>query len=139
VFVLAMASELSVDLIRARQVAGELRDSRERMRLAALAADLGLWDWDVPRDEIWTNDVVDALAKPSSAKRMGLRDYLALVHPDDRDRLEATIRRTIADAVDFQAEYRMAGPDGSERWISAWGRVDCGDAASTAASSRCLR
>lgn len=127
VFVLAMASELSVDLIRARQVAGELRDSRERMRLAALAADLGLWDWDVPRDEIWTNDVVDALAKPSSAKRMGLRDYLALVHPDDRDRLEATIRGTIADAVDFQAEYRMAGPDGSERWISAWGRVDCGE------------
>jgi signal transduction histidine kinase len=128
VFVLAMAFELSVDLIRAREVAGELRDSRERMRLAARAADLGLWEWDVLRDEIWANDVSHARAEIAGAQRMGLRDYMALVHPDDRDHLEAKIRQsTRAEAAEFQAEYRLIGTGRIERWISAWGKAEYGE------------
>ncbi len=127
VLVLAMAFELSVDLIRARQVAGELRDSRERMRLAARAADLGLWEWDVVRDEIWSNDVDHTSAGVFGGKRIGLADYLELVHPDDRDRLETTIRRTMAQARELQVEYRMIDSDRGERWISAWGKVEYGE------------
>ena len=127
VLVLAMAFELSVDLLRARQVAGELRDSRERMRLAAQAADLGLWEWDVVRDEIWSNDVDHTIAGVFGGKRIGLADYLELVHPDDRDRLETTIRRTMAQARELQVEFRMIGADSTERWIVAWGKVEYGE------------
>jgi PAS domain-containing protein len=34
----------------------ELRESERRMDLAASAADLGLWVWDIARDEMWTTD-----------------------------------------------------------------------------------
>ena len=127
IIVVAMAAELSADLLRARQMARELRDSRERMRLAAQAADLGLWEWDVVRDEIWTNDVVDARAGASSTKPVGLRGYLALVHPDDRERMEAAIHRTLAEGAELEQEYRMTGPDGNERWFDVQGRVEYDD------------
>jgi len=127
VIVVAMAVELSVDLVRARQLARELRDSRERMRLAAQAADLGLWEREVLRDTIWTNEIIDARAGISGAKPVGLAGYLALVHPDDRERMEAAIRRTLAEGEELQEEYRMFGPDANERWFNVQGRVEYDD------------
>ena len=114
-----MAVELSVDLVRARQLARELHESRERMRLAAQAADLGLWEWDVVEDRIWANEVIDARVGISGTKPMGLKDYLALVHPEDRERMEAAIRRTITEGVELNEEYRLTGLNASEHWIDA--------------------
>jgi len=127
VIVVAMAVELSIDLVRVRQLARELHDSRERMRLAAQAADLGLWEWDAVEDKLWANDVIDARVGISGTQPMSLKDYLALVHPEDRERMEAAIRRTIAEGVEFNEEYRMTGLDASEHWINARGRVEYDD------------
>lgn len=127
VIVAAMAIELSVGLVHARQLARELQESRERMRLAAQAADLGLWEWDVVQDRIWANEVIDARVGISGTKPMGLEDYLALVHPEDRERMEAAIRRTIAQGVEFNENYRMTGLDASEHWINARGRIEYDD------------
>ncbi|HBG94102.1 MAG TPA: hypothetical protein DDY14_01985 [Chromatiaceae bacterium] len=127
VIVAAMAVELSVDLVRARQLARELHESRERMRLAAQAADLGLWEWDVVEDRIWANEVIDARVGISGTKPMGLKDYLALVHPEDRERMEAAIRRTITEGVELNEEYRLTGLNASEHWIDARGRVEYDD------------
>ncbi len=41
--------------------------------------------------------------------------------------LKATIRRTMAQARELQVEYRMIGADRTERWISAWGKVEYGE------------
>ena len=61
--VAAMAYELSYDLLHAAQLArrlqvseADLRDTEERMELAASAAKLGMWMWDILRDEIWITD-----------------------------------------------------------------------------------
>jgi signal transduction histidine kinase len=123
-FVFAMAFELSLDLIRSNQLSGELLQSEKRMSLAARAADLGLWEWNVVGDEVWTNDVGSNRVGASGSDRPSLERYLALVHPDDRDRLRATLHHTLEGSEDFQAEFRMTGADGAERWIAARGQVE---------------
>lgn len=40
-----MGHELSLDVLRAGQLSRELLESQQRMRLAACAADLSLWEW----------------------------------------------------------------------------------------------
>jgi two-component system sensor kinase FixL len=47
--VAAMAYELSQDLFRASRLSDDLHDSEERMSLAADAANLGIWVWDVQK------------------------------------------------------------------------------------------
>jgi PAS domain-containing protein len=47
-----MGYELSQDVFRASRLSKDLRDSEERMSLAADAANLVMWVWDVARDEI---------------------------------------------------------------------------------------
>ena len=55
------------------------------MSLAAEAANLGMWVWDVVRDEIWTTDKGRVLFGFAPDERL---DYAALstrVHPEDRE------------------------------------------------------
>ena len=64
----AMGYEISSDLVRradlARQLQAseaDLREAQERMELAASAAELGVWVWDIVRNEIWITDKGRAL------------------------------------------------------------------------------
>jgi PAS domain-containing protein len=84
VIVLAMAFELSVDLIRSKQLSRGLQESEERMRLAARAADIGFWDWDVMGKEVWVKDIGKEASETFESGYTSLEHYLSRVHPDDR-------------------------------------------------------
>ena len=53
--------------LRMKRAERSLRDSEERMNLAAEAAKLGMWVWDVARNEVWM------LKNTSVSDRDGLR------------------------------------------------------------------
>ena len=65
VAVVGLQSLLIVGLIvqrsRLKRAEGSLRDSEGRMSLAAEAANLGMWVWDVVRDEVWMTEKGRAL------------------------------------------------------------------------------
>ncbi len=124
IFVLAMAFELSVELIRAKQLSRELRESEERMRLAARAADLSFWHWDIKRDEVWIDDVGKERTGTSGPGLANHERHLSLVHPDDRDRIREALDQAIEQHRDFEADFRMTSPSGEERWITASGKVE---------------
>jgi len=125
--VLPMAFELSVDLIRSKQLGSALLESEKRMSLAARAADLGLWDWNVERDEVWLNDFGSTQAGVPGSERHTLERSLAMVHPDDRDRLRRKLQRALEGSEDFQVEFRINEPHGAERWVAARGQVERGE------------
>src|SRR5256886_11097792 len=51
--VAAMGYELSNDMARAARLGRKLEISDRRLNLAADSADLGMWEWDFEKDEIW--------------------------------------------------------------------------------------
>ena len=103
-----------------RQTAAALEESKERMTLAARAAELSMWGWDATGDRVWTPE-------PSSAQPSGLRQALEAVHPADREAVEHAVRRAVADGADLDVEYRRLGPDGEVRWVVTRGRADSGE------------
>ena len=122
--VLVLAFELSMDLIRSRELARDLRESQQRMNLAASAANLGLWEWDVIRDAIWITEAGRDRLGISKSEHLSFENYLQLIHPDDREVIRSAVSRTLEGSVDLQVEYRMTGPDGTTRWIAAHGQVE---------------
>ncbi len=52
---------------------------------------------------------------------------LARLHPDDRKGLGQAMAKAIAgaDGLKYQVDYRVMLPDGTTRWISSQGRVEC--------------
>jgi len=120
----AMGIELSYDVLNAAQLARDLRESENRMILAAEAANLGIWIRDLTRKEIWATDNWRALFGFSKSEPLSLDDFLDRLHPDERE----TVRQALAKAIEgdgrYQMEHRLVLPDGQMRWIHSRGRVE---------------
>jgi PAS domain S-box-containing protein len=98
-----------------------LRASEERMSLAAEAANLGMWVWDVVRDEVWMTDKGRALFGIGSDTRLDDAALISRVHPEDRAMRDAAAKRAIETQGEYAMEYRVLLPDGTVRWIGARG------------------
>src|SRR5258708_39181264 len=112
---------LIVQRQRTKRGEGSLRDSEERMSLAAEAANLSMWVWDVARDEVWMTDQGRAWFGIGPDTRLDYATLNARVHPQDRVARDSAIRRAIETLGAYDVEYRVLLPDGTLRWIGARG------------------
>ena len=126
VIVAAMGYELSQEVFRAAQLSDELRESKERMSLAADAANLGMWIWDVTRDKIWMSDKGRALYGIEPNALPDHSAMIARVHPEDRATRAAALKRALETRGEYALEYRVLLPDGTLRWIGAHGHCMAG-------------
>ncbi len=121
---IAMGHELGGDVLRAAKLASELRESERRIDLAARAATLGFWTWDIARDEIWANATARSLFGVDPGERISIDRFFCLLHPEDRGTVKHALESAIESGLDYEKEYRVAAGDGAVRWISARGRVE---------------
>src|SRR5260221_5445586 len=91
------------------------------MSLAAEAANLGMWVWDVMRDKIWMTDKGRALFGFAPDTRLDNAALISRVHPEDRAARAAAIKRAIETQGKYVMEYRVLLPDGNQRLIRARG------------------
>jgi PAS domain S-box-containing protein len=115
---------LLVQLRRRRLAEAALRESEQQMGLAANAAELGMWTWDVLRDRLWMTDKGRALFGFTSDMRLDYAALIARVHPEDRATRDAAIKRALKNQGEYAIEYRVLLPDGQVRWIAGRGRVE---------------
>ena len=104
-----------------------LQESEERMRVAAEAVNLGIWEWDLSKDEIWATNARRALLGLPASGTIASEDFISRLHPDDRDRVRRTMDNAIHSGEDFDSEYRLILPDGIVRWMSTRGSVHFDD------------
>ena len=129
--VAAMAYELSYDLLHAAQLArqlqaseADLRETQKRMELAASAAELGMWMWDIVRDEVWITDKGRTLFGFAPSEKVDFDRFRSRVHPEDRESLLKALETSLRTGADYRSEYRAFLPDGQLRWISGRGHVE---------------
>ena len=82
----------------------------------------GFWQMDVETGAMEVSAAYKenfGLPVDGPADREGL---IAMVHPDDRERVRRTYEGALATRTDYAAEYRVVWPDGSVHWVSARGR-----------------
>ncbi|PYJ23037.1 MAG: hypothetical protein DME99_03935, partial [Verrucomicrobia bacterium] len=104
-----------------------LRESEERMSLAADAANLGMWEWNVNTDEMWSTKMRRALFRLPASGKITFKDLISLVHIDDRDRIQEALKHAIESGEDYASEYRLVLPGGGVRWMEARGRCVSGE------------
>jgi PAS domain-containing protein len=98
-----MAYELTSDVIRSSELSvklqasdAALRESEQRMSLAVEAEHVGLWVWDIGRDEVWTTEETRSPFGISTPERPGLERFLSSIHTDDRERVRAAVAETLS-------------------------------------------
>jgi PAS domain S-box-containing protein len=104
----------------------ELTRSEEQVRVALEAGSLGAWHWDIPAGKVsWsaTLERIHGLAPGSFGGTF--EAYQHDIHPEDRQRVIATISHAVKQRTEHHIAYRIVRPDGEVRWLEAHGRLLC--------------
>jgi diguanylate cyclase (GGDEF)-like protein/PAS domain S-box-containing protein len=100
---------------------GELRD--DSLRFVLEASGLGWWDMDLARNATVRSALHDALFGYSEPlPSWAYEDFLAHIHPDDRERVDRAYRGALAGGEEYAEELRVVWPDGTVHWVFTRGR-----------------
>ena len=114
---------LLLNRLRLRSAHARLRASEEGMSLAAIAAKLRFWVWDIPRDEVRATESDWSSGNWYSAYPVPFDHFMDIVHPDDRATLslnQAIPRGARKATANSETEYRVMPPgfdDMRLRWV----------------------
>jgi len=115
---------ISQDITSRRAAVEALRESEARLRLAMEVAGLRMFSMDVATGKIsQPPETLALLGLPPGADIADDAQFLAIIHPDDRDHVLQAVERCLTQDIDYAATFRVQPPGESVRWIQAAGRV----------------
>lgn len=107
-----------------RQAQESAQMSERRLLLALAAARMGVWDWDIRTGEVkWSGELEPLHGLPRGGFQGTYEAFRSLIHPEDRERVEAAIRKSVETREPYESEFRILGADGVERWTDARGQI----------------
>jgi PAS domain S-box-containing protein len=116
------------DITERSQAVAALRATEERMRFALQAANIGIWDVDVPTGRVQWSEVLEAQYGLAPRTFGGTFEaWIERIHPGDRTSVLETIGTAMTAGGDFSVLNRSIGPDGTVRWLSGAGRMFLGE------------
>ncbi len=97
-----------------------LRESAERMSLGVQVAGLALAEVEYATQQVHlSTEAARLFGAGEHARTLSRQEFLAAVHPDDRDKLSETLwRPTDVPGSPIAIDYRVVWPDGRVRWVS---------------------
>ena len=99
-------------------------DELQLLRAVLAAAGTGTWWWDAPSGRVQWDPTLEALHGLEPGAFGGTyEDWLATLHPDERDNIVATVQESLDRRTGYQFEHRAVWPDGIVRWLECRGEV----------------
>lgn len=95
-----------------------LKESEERMTFTAASVNVGLWQFNRETNELWATAHCRALFGLERDDPVTRDNFLAAVHPDDRESAISALRETWSKDRTAHHDIRIVRPDGEVRWIS---------------------
>lgn len=103
---------------------GALQSSEQRLQLAVRGARVGIWDWDVEKDELLWDDSMYRLYDVERDEFGGAYDaWRNRLLPEDVARATADVQAALRGEREFVSEFRVRRRDGSIRVIRGLGQT----------------
>ncbi|MFZ2654252.1 MAG: AAA family ATPase [Victivallales bacterium] len=118
------AEELAHAMQRLRVESAERKKAEERYAMTLAAVNDGFWDWHVPSGNAFFSTLYYAILGYDDGEFPATYNaWRLLVHPEDIDRVEREIRKSIETGRGFAIDLRMREKTGDWRWVSTRGKA----------------
>ncbi len=112
------------DISERKKAEEELQKVSTRLKLAARAGGVGVWDYDIVNNILEWDKQMYALYGIEEKDFSGVYEaWQGGLHPDDVSRGDEEIRMAIKGEKEFDTEFRVVWPDGTIRYIRAYAIV----------------
>lgn len=101
------------------------------LQLALDAAGMATWDASIVDGDItkgmvtWSSQGAALVGLPLGEQQQSFPEFLALLHPDDRDFLREHMQAMVDKCLAYQFSYRVILQNGHVRWVAARGQAIC--------------
>jgi PAS domain S-box-containing protein len=96
-----------------------LLETRRLHEEAQRIAHLGHWQLDHPSGVLrWSDETFRIFGLDPERHPVSYAAFIAAVHPDDRDRVEAAFAHAVATRTAYHIDHRLIAPDGKLRWVN---------------------
>src|SRR5262249_55612105 len=115
------------DISAHKRAEEKLHESEQRLRLASIAARLGVFEWDVQADcAVWENERMYEIFGHTRADGALSKAHLIerYVHPDDSATLDQAHAEGMKSGRPFHTVYRIRRKDGALRWLDLAGSFE---------------
>jgi PAS domain S-box-containing protein len=121
---LSNVRETIVDITFLKQTQEKLRLSNERFKLASLAVDSVIYDWNITINSIIrTEGITSILGYCLEEIEPTIEWWMRLVHPLDKNNLIKPLQAVLADQKYYTFEYRVRHKNGEYRYVLDRGSV----------------
>ncbi len=112
------------DVSESKRSGDQLAKLAERLNLATKSAGIGIWDWDIVKNElVWDEQMVALYGLQPGSFKGAYEAWLKGLHPDDREKSHNNSESAVKGEKEYDTEFRVLWPDGSVHWLKANGRV----------------
>ena len=117
------------DITELKRTEQRLRRSEQLMVDTQGVAHLGTWEWDVSDPTAtWSDELYRIYGLTRETYTPSYENYLAMVHPDDRQRVIDATNRVFHEHVPYSHDERILLRDGSQRYLHTWAHPVLDDA-----------
>ena len=99
-----------------------IQESTDRLEVALAAAKLGLWSWDAATDLVDFPDRAAEIFGIPRGRTMTWTAMQGLLEPSDAKSAKTAVEHAVASRTDYDIEYRVNRPDGTQVHVAAMGR-----------------
>lgn len=118
----------SRDVTELQRMEQRLQQSERRLRLSHKFAHIGTWDWHIASGDLyWSEEIWDIFGRDRETFKPSYENFLASLHPDERDHVMAAIEDCVRRGRRLDMEYRILWSDGSIHWVRSIGNVQLDD------------
>ena len=115
---------VGTDITERKKQEGEIARLTERLQVAAKSARIGIWDFDITKNElIWDDIMYELYGVDPSEFEGAFQAWQQCVHPDDLPRADAEVDAAINGNIEFETDFRVVWRDGTVRYLQAYGTV----------------
>jgi PAS domain S-box-containing protein len=117
---------LVLDITEMRHAQSERERAERRLELAAAAADIGIWNWDIATGDFYYSPRARSIYGFSTDEPITFELLQRRTHPEDYAKIEPVLASALDPAVGGRQHYRYRitrADTGEQRWLQAFGEA----------------